>query len=317
MIGGAGLGSGIGGAIGGIAVLAGAGGKGGEKYHRLALEAWNKLKMVDFDMSKLEPAEQRMVAEIAPQLYDAQIQGDVSLTQDSPEMRESQLRALSQMEEIGETGLRQEDFLAAQDAQRQIGQTQRRYTQSAIQNMAERGRLGAGSELGARMAGGQASSELAASMGRDLQRDAIRNRLNALAMSGQFASDIRGQDVGVSSRRAGERNLFNEWVSALNTNASAANVAAQNQAQYYNVGTAQGISNTNVQNRYANAARNQEYLNDLRQQGFSNQLAKTQGLTRSYQIRGQAKDRERAAKEKAIIETGSGIGGAAGGLFGL
>lgn len=314
--GGSDLGGGIGGAIGGIAglLLAGKGGKG--EYEK-AVKAWEALKAVDFDMTKLSPELQQVVGTMAGQDYQAQIGGPVSLTQDSPGAREAQLQALSGMQNFAQTGTDQESQLAAIEAQRAMGQQQQRSLGSMMQNLQARGRMGGGAEIAARNAAGQQSAEMGRGMGSDIVRNAIASRMAAIQGQGQMAGQLRAQDIGLSGEQAGQRNSFNEWLSRLKTDAAFRTGDSRAQAQQFNIQNRQGISNANMANTQAMRIRNQEYPNQMRQQGYENQVTRASGLSNALSQFGQAKYAEQAARMKNMQSAGQGIGGAAGGLYGI
>jgi hypothetical protein len=310
------IGAGIGGSIASIAVLAGAAGKGGERERKKLVELWTKLQLPNYDLRALDPEELQLVAEYFPNVYEAHIPDEVKTVQDSPELRNAQMRGLSYLERVRDEGLPLEENLAAQEAQRSLAQGSRRIQEGAVRNLQERGRAGGGAEVAARMMGAQQSNELARGMGTDLARQAVMNRLQAASTAGNLAGDIRAQDVNVSGQQADAVNRFNQWVSQLKTGAAQYGADARNQAQGYNVGTKQRVADVNTMNRQEMAQRNQEYSNAMRNQGFSDQLKRLAGLSDAYQGLGQYKDAQQAARAKAIYSLGQGVGRAAGGAFG-
>src|SRR5689334_18553542 len=118
------IGQGLGGAIGGIAILAGAGGKGGLDEYKKAAAVWEKLKTTNFDFSTLQFPELQLVAEMMPDIYEAIVPAEVKQAADSPEMRAAQQRGLAHLEAAAVEGLPLTERVAAQDAGRSMAREQ-------------------------------------------------------------------------------------------------------------------------------------------------------------------------------------------------
>lgn len=308
---GADIGGGIGSLVGGGLLLAGAAGEGGEKYYKQALELWEKLQEPNFDFRELSAPELKMLAEMTAQTYEGETAAPVTQVEGSPEMRESQMRALAQMEEMAREGLPLEDRLAAEGAQRQVMEGARAPGQSLARELRARGRTG-GTEAVLRSAQNQQSSNLARDLGSDLQRQALQRRLMAAEQSGSFAGATRGQDIMLSQSRADVANRYNEFLSGLRTQAARDAAGARERAQGYNVGTTQRIGDTNVMNRYGTQLSNLQRTNQLEQAKFGASLQKTQGLAGAYTGFGQYEDAERDRRAQAIQQMATGAGSAAG-----
>lgn len=309
----------LGGILAGAGIMGGLAGSDGKKYARQALELWEKLKLSDFDMSNLSPPELQMVAEFFPQVYDAQIQGNVQMAQDSPEMRVEQARSLARLGDVADQGLPVVDRLAADEVGRQMSAEQRRGMENVTRGMEARGRLGGGSEFAAQLAQGQQGAEMGSRFGSNIARQAILNRLSAMEAGGQMAGQIRGQDIGLSESRGNAMNRWNEWASNLRTGAAAQNAAARNQAGMYNTGTRQRLADTNNLNRYGTSLENLNRRNDLEAQLFGQRLAKTQGMSGQYSQLGMYQNARQAAKAQAIRGIGQGVddlGESIGGYYG-
>jgi hypothetical protein len=140
----------------------------------------------------------------------------------------------------------------------------------------------------------------------------------ALSQYGSAAGALRGQDVGVEQSRADAMNRFKEFAALQRQQAAQYGAGARERAQGYNVGTAQDIANQQTQTDYQTALQNLQRQNELQQQQFQNQLARTQGLAGAYGQMGQRKDieqAERAGQIRGIGNLGGAISGIVGGLF--
>jgi hypothetical protein len=304
----AGIGEGIGSLLGAGAGLL-FGGEGGMGTRKDIVNLWKDLEAVDFDMSQLPAPQLEMVAQLFPELYNAQIQGEAQQITESPEMREKQALALSQMEDVAREGMTDVDRLEATRAKEAIAQANRRSQASILQNLGARGQLGGGTELAARLAGSEQAGQAGADMGADLVRQSALRRLAGVEGAAGMAGNIRGQDINVASRNAELADRFNALASQLLTNAAQNNAQMRMGAQQYNVGTKQNIANQNVLNQANTAARNQEYLNSLRQTGYENQVQKIKGQSGAMGGLAGAQDIDDYMKKQAYAQMGQGAGG--------
>jgi len=314
---GGGIGGGIGGGLGGLAVLLGAAGKGGKKHLKAALEVWQMLQEPDFDMSDLTPAQFEIAATMQPEVFEAQTAGDPSLIADSPLARAQQSESIIGLGDIARGGLPEADRLAAEEAARAVRGAIQGGEESAIRSLRRRGRLGAGQELLARGAGGREATDLASRLGSDLQRASLDRRMQALSQYGSAAGVQRGQDVGVEQSQANAMNRFKEFAAMQRQQAGQYGAGARERAQGYNVGTAQDISNRQAGADYQTSLQNLTRQNELRQQTFADQLAKTQGVAGVYGNLYMDAEAKQRAKAEQIQGVGAGLGQGIGGAIGL
>jgi len=312
-----GLGGGIGGAIGGIAVLAGAGGKGGDRYYREAVQVIRAIQDPNFDFRQLTPPQLQILAEIDPQTYEARVPEEVKLIADSTELRGAQVRGVQKYEEAGREGLPLQERLAAQGIQEQAASEASRMNESVLRDMAQRGGAGGGAEIAARMQANQGAANRASQMGSDLALEAARNRLMFSGEAANMAGQVRGQDVDLRARNAASTNQFNQNLANMLTERNRYAADSRQQAQGYNVQQRQGIGEQNVLNRYNTQLQNLNRKNQLEQQLFGARLDKATTLANALGRRGLQKDQDKAAKEEAIQNIGSGVGQIAGGAYGL
>ena len=310
------IGAGIGGAIGGIAVLAGAGGKGGDKYYKQALSVWRKIQDPNFDFRDLTAPELKIFGEVFPEVYEAIVPAEVRQIADSPEMRAAQIQGLGQIQEAGREGLPLVDRIAAQKIQDRMAMEGKRSGDAVIRDLAQRGQLCGGEEVVARMAGGQQAMNMAGQMGADLAQEAALNRIRFAGAGAELAGNIRGQDVSTQAQNANMMNRFNELVANMQTQAARDAAQTRSQAQQYNVGTRQRIGEENIMNRYGTQLENLTRKNQLEQALFGARMSKASGLSEALQRYGLKKDQDKAARERNIQQLGSSIGQVGGGLLG-
>jgi hypothetical protein len=311
-LGGAGIGSGVGGVLGlggSIAVLAGAGGKGGKDEYKKALKVWEKLQTSDFDFRALDPPELRVLSEYMPEVYSAVVPEEFQSIQDSPGARDSQVRSLSQLEEIAGEGMPLVDRLQAAEAGRSVSSAAAASQRDSLRRLAARGALSSGDEIQAQVGAGQVGSNLARDLGSDVAQSAALRRLGAIGQAGGAAGQLRGADVDLNTRNAATANRFAELFSSMKTDEARENAAARQAASNANVARRQEVGDTNVLNRYGVGLENLNRQNLLRGSEFGQNLEKTRGLSEAYTGYGLTKDAEKSAKEQALMNLGSGFGG--------
>ena len=313
---GSGIGGGVGSAAGGIAVLLGAGGKGGDAERKRALQVWEKLKAVNFDFREIPAPDLKVFATLYPQLYTAVLPLQPTQVKDSTEMRQVQLQSLAQLQRVAREGLPTAERVAAQEAQRSVGNEAERAQEAVLQDLAQRGRLSGGDEIAARIVGNQGATNLAAQQGADLAKLSSSNRLYGTQAAGDLAGGIRTADTNLAGRNADIINRFNEIVSQLGTEQAKSNAAAANAAGLYNAQTKQNVGTQNALAGYDAATANLQRSNALKQQGYENELSKLKGLTFQLNDLAAQKDEERRNKIAAISGIGQGVGSLAGGAIG-
>lgn len=308
---------GLGGLGSGIALVAGAAGSDGKRYAREALRVWQKLQESDFDMSSLSPPEQRIVAEFAPQFYDAQTQGmSPEMVKDDPAAKQAQMMALRQLQGVAQDGLPLADQLATQEIGRNVTGDVARGQMNALNMLRQRGMGSGGLGLQASMAASQQGAEMARGYGSDVAREAMLRRLQAIGQSGNLAGQIRGQSMDLSSQNAAATNNWNNMVANLRTQAAAQNAAATNQGRMYMTGERQRVADENVMNRYNTQLQNINRQNMLRGQAFDQRLAKTAGMAGAWGALSTAQNRRQSAKASQIQALGQGSDDLGGGLLG-
>lgn len=311
------LGGGLGGLGSGIALLAGAAGRGGKRFLKSGLEELQGVGLPDFDMSNIDPAVFRVLAERFPELMEASVPGEVSLIDDSAEGRAGQLEALLGTGEIAREGLPDADRLAAEMAGRQVRGALRGGEEAAVSNLRRRGRAGAGGELQSRIAGGRAASGLARDLGSNLQQLSLERRLQALGMQGQQAGQLRGTDILAQGTNADAINRWREFSSMQQQQANMQNQAERARAQQYNVGTTQRVGEQTEGSRYAADVGNIERQNQARMLQNRAEQERAAQIANQYGSLSTDAYNKQKAKAGQIQAVGGGAGGIIGGIAGL
>lgn len=306
---------GAGGLLGGVAGIAGLSGSGGEGSLRDVLKLLRKVQEPNFDFRNIDPEELTLVAEYFPNVYEAIVADDVKLAADSPEMRSAQARGVAHLERIASEGLPLGERLAAQQAGRDLAREASRVDAGILRDLRERGRAGGGTELLARSAAGQHAAERAAEFGTGVAREAVMNRLRGAVESGRAAGALRGQDISLRLANAQAANRYNEFVSALMTQAARDAAQARERAHFANVGRRQDVADYNVRNRQATSERNLDRRNTLQQWlgDFRLRKAGAQAGALSDLARGQYA--EQSARQGNLYNIGVGGGQFLGGLL--
>ena len=222
-----------------------------------------------------------------------------------PALRQAQLGALNKLQDIGNAGGRDAQFMADQNRLMSDVNTNTQGQEGAFeQNLATRGMGGGMSELVQRNLAAQAGANRQAQMGMDASAQAQQRALQALMQSGQLGGQMQAQVFGQQSAKAQAADSIAKFNAQNLQSVNSGNVAAKNQAQAANATTAQNAANSSTQTQ--NQA--QQYNLGLPQQQYDNELKKRgmvqgaqSGLANSYQ-------NESNANRQLI---GTGIGAAA------
>jgi len=218
------------------------------------------------------PEQYQQLDTIPPEDYEKPAEIDPTLVQDSPQGRNIQAQALSELQERSENGLSAKDQYEYQKNKMQAGETARGREQAITQNMEARGMAGSGMEAALR---GQASQEstnrLADVSAQQAQADAL-SRIQATQSAMQGGAALRAGDVNLNQTNA---NILNQFAM---TNAErqmqVANMNTQQRNAYLNQQqqTAQQLANLNTQGANQAQLQNNAYTAAERQSGNQNLL---------------------------------------------
>lgn len=311
---GAGIGQAAGSAVSGIVRAIGGGRDPGRADIERAIALLDAVQDPQFDFRQLTAPDLQFLAAIDPVTYEARVPEDVKVAAESS-VRPAQLRALAGMEEIGREGMPLADRLAAQSAVEAIASEAGRGQEAILQNLAARGRLGAGMETQARLAGGRDLSQLRAEMGRGLAQEALARRFAGLQSAGAMAGEARGQDIARAVENAQMINNMNQYIAGLQTQAERDNALMEFQRRMTEAQERQDIENQNrlleldVKRENVNRWNTlQDALADFRMRRATGQGGFARDLATSSRA-------SQAAREGAQQSMAEGVGGLAGSFF--
>lgn len=282
-------------------------GSGGSDDNQAALEA---VKNVPLPVLKeYYPELYQQVVSMNPELETAVTLGPSAMEGIStdPALRQAQMKALSKLQEVGDAGGRDAQFLADAARIENDVNTNLQGQQGAImQNLATRGMSGGGSELVARQMAAQQAANRQAQSSLDLNAQAQQRALQALMQSGQLGGQMQAQDFSQQAQRAGAQDAISRFNAQNQQQVISNNVNAKNNAQQWNATTAQNTANQNTGLRNDS----QQYNLGLDQQRFNNEMARATGVANQYNNIAASKDRDRAG-DQALVGNIIGAGATA------
>ena len=190
--------------------------------------------------------------------------------------------ALRMLGELSEGGLTAGDLADAREIRNQTANAEKSSQQAILNNLAQRGVLGSGDELTARLHASGRANQRAAQASDDLIRRKEQRALQALTQRGNLASQLRTQDFGEKQTRADAKDRISQFNTNLRNLTHSRNIAALNEAQGRNLSERQRIADLNT------ALRNQQNVHN-------------KGLVRQDYL-----DRYQRATDQANIRTGQG-----------
>ena len=245
------------------------------------LQEWLRVNIPD-------PAQQRIAmerfvqqGELVPQIEKAISQDPTAfekITTD-PALKQNQLRALQELEQIGfDGGLRLQDKAALQDAMMKSQVKERADRDAIAAEMARRGQSGSGFAFAAQLAAQQGAADRAAQNSLSVAAQAQDRALQSIMQGGELAGKIRGQDYEQQAQLAQARDSINRFNTQNLQDIQQRNIASQNRAREMNLGERQRIAdaNTNLSNQ------EQKYNKELIQQQFDNQAKVAAGRSGQY-----------------------------------
>jgi hypothetical protein len=284
----------LGGIVAGAGSLLGAGGAlattlgGAERERELQQQRLGLIEGLDLPTLEALTGQQLTPEAIQALTLGPTAFGDITT---DPRLRQAQLGALQQLQQIGAAGgLTPQDIARQELINQQIAQQQRGSREALLQQAGARGLAGTGAELGALLASQQAGTQARALAGTQTAAEAQRRALQAILQSGQLGGQIRGQEFGEQAQAARARDIINQFNIQNRQQTLAQNVAARNLARQQNI----------------------QQQTQAQQQFFQNQLAK---LGLQQQALG-ATGQEQARREAQTAGILGGLGEAAGRLGG-
>lgn len=174
--------------------------------------------------------------------------------QSDPTTSAAQLQALSQLQNISQSGgLTDADKAQLGQLEGQVGQQNQARQSAVMQQAQEQGVGGSGADLAARLSGAQSSNVAAADEANNVAQSAQNRALSALSQSGQLATTMNQNDFNNALSKAQAQNNINQFNAQNQTQASEYNANNQQNANMTNLANAQNVANTNtgIQNTQA------------------------------------------------------------------
>lgn len=306
-----GIGSGIGGVLGGIFDV--------NNAEELDAELGNISPFANFSPENY--AQEEYAGDFNPILYDTPEAAAYQTVSEDPRVRQTQMDALQALIDRGsgaaDAQMQAQSFGALDEA----NQLAKAREDSIRQEMSRRGQGGAGMDAVLRAQAAQQAANRARSGTQQAVVDAALQKLAATqgAMSG--ADQMRGRDYQLNSENARIINDANRFNVAARNAARQANVGMQNQAGVRNLNTRQALagSNTNIRNKSLDRSdinKQRDFNNRMQRFGIHSGLRgdAAEGMGRVAQSAGQVAD-SIGSSAMAGFGSGAGAAGAAAGRF--
>lgn len=247
------LGPGVGTAIGGaLGALFGFGKKSKSPQEIAAEKYYNELEAIGVPpKDALVALYQRFqsAGELTPEMEQTfqQADSEMKAIEADPALREAQTSALSTLKrEADQQGMTLEDRIAMTEGQMSAEAEAKGRQDAILQNLAQRGQLGAGQELAARMQAEQAGASREALRSAEVANAARKRALDAVLRRGELAGNVRGQDFSEKSSVAQAQDEINRFNIGNRQNVESRNVGSRNTAQAGNLSNEQDILNKNT-----------------------------------------------------------------------
>ena len=232
---------------------------------------------------------------LTPEMEQEILQGRTELEgiQTDPRLREAQMNALSELQQVGEGGYRLSDKATTEKIMSDIAQQERGARGAIEQDLLQRGVYGSGTELANKLSAQQAGAQNAYAQGLNLNAQAQDRALQAIMQGGNLAGSMDQQQFNQQQQIKAAQDAINRMNTAARQDVQQRNVGARNLAQASNLQNAQNIMNANVDV----GNKEQSYNKNLAQQRFENLLALNQ-----------AKGNARAGQASQVNAAGKDIG---------
>lgn len=227
-------------------------------------------------------------------IYTPEMEEDIQVAQsqlaqlkEDPTLRTAQMGALADFAELKDTGLSFADRVALQKIKDQVEKEAQGRSGQLEQTMQARGMAGSGSEIAAQLANAQSAEQIMSDNAAEVAAQAQQARINALSQYANLATQTRGQDWDISSKKAAAQDQLNQFNAEMSSARQSRNIAAKNVAKQQDWSNQQQSENANVQLRNQetnrqNEARRTYWLDKLnlakaKAGQYSDQVAFSQG----------------------------------------
>ena len=269
------------------------------------LDLINKIQNPQFDTRDITPEDLEVVRtyipESAPYIEEIAPQQVKAASAGAMQGRQAQLEALGQFKRLMQQGYDPQTAMEMARSQRAASAEAASARQTAQAEASRRG-FGGGPSFYQAGADQAAMDRLALSQQAGLA-DAANRRLQATGAMANLGGTIRGEDVSLEQANVNAINAFNQRQAARKQDWANLGASTRNQAQQYNIGEMQRVSDANKRAAYDAAVRNQSNRNTTAQNQFSNAMSKATGQQpQSAQIQqGYAQQAEQQNKSTQAI----------------
>lgn len=223
--------------------------KAAQAAREAAVKQWLSIHVPDPAQQAIELQKYQVAGQLSPALETAfqQNQSELKNLSVDPTSRAAEVQALTQMQDVASHGgMDAGARLAETQAVNQANTNEQGQRGAIMQNYAARGVGGAGAELAAQLQASQGDANQAASTGMSSAASAEQRALQAMASSGNIASNLNSQDYGQAAKAAEAQDAINRFNTQNSQTVANSNVTNQNAAQAANLANAQSIANANV-----------------------------------------------------------------------
>lgn len=235
----------------------------------------------EFDVSRLTPEDYKVLAQYVPTVAQQVKEVAPEVVKETADMktgRQAQMDALSRLRRVGSGEADPEFQDKMSQASRQASIDAQSKIDSILQGQARRGLLGSGNQMAAQLQGATASMDRNAQMGSSAAAESYRNQLQALRDSASLGGQVRSADESMQSRNADIINAYNARGANSAQQWQNNRAATLNNAQQYNLAQNQAAADKNTSQNNDYAKYNQQYGNQMAQQGYQNQVAERDAL---------------------------------------
>jgi len=253
-----------------------------------------------------------LTPQLEADLNDSFAESEVGKIEEDKGLRESQVKALSDMQKRAKVGLSAEDRASLNQVRSEVQRDAEAKRQQVLQQMQARGMGGSGASLVAQLQAGQDAQNLASQQSDNQMAMAQQRALQALGQSSDMASKVRGQDFDVNQNKANAIDERNRFLAENSISRQQRNVSSLNQAQLANLQEQQRIADANIQQ--ANAEKQRQ----VQEQGalYDRTLGYKQSLANANLGQAGYYGQQAANTAQSFGQMGAGVGSAAGAIGG-
>lgn len=203
-----------------------------------------------------------------------------------PRYQQAQLKALADLQEIGQTGLTTEDRVEFDRLREDATADDTARQKSILQNLAQTGTLDSGNALIAKLQSNSDATQSALERGRDLASQSAQARRDAISQAANVASNLQQNDFNRQNTVASAKDTINRYNAENRQSVQGANLSA---AQNIENARANNVANQSQANVNARSGANQAELARYdREQSLYNQNSQSQQANNATQANNSA-----------------------------